>query len=239
MEATVGTRLYTPRAEVIVLGKKIASGGEGTIYATNTEYVAKIYKPKNLTRHRYEKLKLMLSHPIKQEGICWPVAMLYNENKEFVGFLMPAAKGKTLQTGIFLTEPFKKNYPDWKKRDLVELSLTILKKIVYLHSHNIIMGDLNPANILFVSPKEVYFVDVDSWQMEDFPCHVGTINYTAPEIQGKRYETFLRTLGNENFAVATLLFMLMLPGKPPYAHRGGEDQATNIINMNFSYITID
>ena len=45
----------------------------------------------------------------------------------------------------------------------------------------------------------------------------------------------MRTVGNENFAVATLLFMIMLPGKPPYAQQGGDDQATNIINMDFSY----
>ena len=36
-------------------------------------------------------------------------------------------------------------------------------------------------------------------------------------------------------SVATLLFMLMLPGKTPYAQKGGEDPITNIKNMDFSY----
>ncbi|WP_220092232.1 hypothetical protein [Helicobacter sp. 16-1353] len=85
------------------------------------------------------------------------------------------------------------------------------------------------------SPKKVYFVDTDSYQIGDFPCPVGTINYTAPEIQRKNFASFLRTIGNENFAVATLLFMIMLPGKPPYSHRGGENQIENIIQMNFPY----
>ena len=97
------------------------------------------------------------------------------------------------------------------------------------------MGDINPANILVVSPKEVYFVDTDSYQVENFPCPVGTNNYTAPEIQRKHFSGFLRTMGNENFAVATLLFMIMLPGKPPYSQQGGEDPINNIINMDFSY----
>ena len=235
LNASAGSRLFTLRGEMIELGEEIASGGEGIIYKTNTEYVAKIYKPDHLTIRRREKLKLMLSRPIKYEGICYPVADLYNEHKEFVGFLMPAAKGKELQRSIFLPVLFKKIFPNWKKRDTVELCVTILKKIVYLHSHNIIIGDINPANILVVSPKEVFFVDVDSWQIEDFPCPVGTINYTAPEIQNKNFDSFLRTIGNENFAVATLLFMIMLPGKSPYAQQGGEDPVTNIINMDFSY----
>jgi hypothetical protein len=64
---------------------------------------------------------------------------------------------------------------------------------------------------------------------------VGTINYTAPEIQRKNFGSFLRTIGNENFAVATLLFMIMLPGKPPYSHLGGESPIDNLSNMDFSY----
>lgn len=228
--------VYTDKWLTIQLEDELGAGGEAIIYATNTPYVAKIYKRDNNTRRKYEKINLMLSKPIDCPGICYPVASLYNSNKEFVGFLMPVAKGKELQRGIFLVKQlFLKNFPSWKKRDTVELCITILEKIKYLHDRNIIMGDINPANILVVSPNEVYFVDTDSYQIEDFPCPVGWTNYTAPEIQRKHFGDFLRTFGNENFAVATLLFMIMLPGKPPYSQQGGEDPIENIINMNFSY----
>lgn len=219
----------------IKLIKAIASGGEGTIFTTNTEYVAKIYKNEKLNKRKYEKIKLMLSKEIKCEGICYPVACLYNNDREFIGYLMPKAKGKELQKSLFIKPLFVKNFPGWKKRDTVELSVVILEKIKYLHDRNIIMGDINPANILVVSPKEVYFVDTDSYQIEGFPCPVGTINYTAPEIQRKNFDSFLRTIGNENFAVATLLFMIMLPGKPPYSQQGGESPIDNIVKMDFSY----
>lgn len=226
--------VYTSRGP-IKLESKVAAGGEGIIYTTNTPYVAKIYKKENNTKRKYEKIKLMLSKKIECEGVCYPVAALYNSNKEFVGYMMPKAKGKELQKSIFIKPLFLKNFPKWKKRDTVELCITILEKIKYLHDRNIIMGDINPANILVVSPKEVYFVDTDSYQVENFPCPVGTNNYTAPEIQRKHFSDFLRTMGNENFAVATLLFMIMLPGKPPYSQQGGEDPINNIIRMDFSY----
>lgn len=231
----VGSRLITSKGLSVELGDSIAAGGEGVIYKTNTEYVAKIYKPEHLTQRRFKKIRLMLSRPIKFNGICWPVADLYNAQRRFVGFLMPAAKGKEIQRSIFLPVIFKQRFPNWNKCDTVELCLTILEKIIFLHRYNIIIGDINPGNILVVSPKEVYFVDTDSYQIEGFPCPVGTTNFTAPEIQSKNFGTFLRTIGNENFAIATLLFMIMLPGKPPYAQQGGEDPATNIINMDFSY----
>ncbi|MCH3960188.1 MAG: zinc-ribbon domain containing protein [Selenomonas sp.] len=227
--------VYTSAGIPILLEKEVAAGGEGIIYTTNSASVAKIYKQKNNTLRKYEKIKCMLSKNIAYEGICYPIEALYNEQKEFVGYLMPEAKGRELQKSIFIKPLFLKHFPGWKKRDTVELCITIMEKIKYLHDRNIILGDINPANILVVSPREVYFVDTDSYQIEGFPCPVGTATYTAPEIQRKNFTTFLRTMGNENFAVATLLFMIMLPGKPPYSQQGGDDLVNNIIRMDFSY----
>ncbi|OYQ78710.1 hypothetical protein B9T19_07635 [Ignatzschineria sp. F8392] len=218
----------------IKLLEKVAEGGEGIIYRTDTRHVAKIYKPENNTLRKKEKILLMLQKPIIHDGICYPITALKNSSNEFVGYLMPYASGIILQK-IFIKKNLQKYFPNWKKRDTVELCITILEKISYLHKYNIILGDINPNNILIKSSKEVYFVDVDSYQIEDFPCPVGTINFTAPEIQRKHFSNFLRSIGNENFAVATLLFMIMLPGKPPYSQQGGNDQITNIINMDFSY----
>lgn len=227
--------VYTNDWKRIRLTEKVASGGEGTIYRTNTNYVAKIYKRENITNLKHEKIRKMVLGQLQCSGICFPVAVVYNLQKQFVGYLMPLAQGKELQRSLFIKPIFLKTFPGWKKRDTVELCITILEKIRYLHSRNILMGDINPANILVVSPGEVYFVDTDSYQIETLPCPVGTINYTAPEIQGRRYTDFLRTRGNEHFAVATLLFMIMLPGKAPYAQQGGGDPIENIRSMNFAY----
>lgn len=213
----------------------IASGGEGSVYQTDTPYVCKIYKKEKIEKSKIEKIKLMISKKINFKGICWPVEIVYNQYNEFVGYLMPRASGKELQKCLFVKPLLIKNFPNWKKRDTVELCLTILEKIQFLHQRNIILGDINPMNILVVNSKEVYFVDTDSYQIEGFPCPVGTVNYTAPEIQRKKFDTFLRSFGNEYFAVATLLFMIMLPGKPPYSQQGGESPIDNIIKMDFSY----
>lgn len=223
-------------AVAIKLGAKISEGGEGIIYETNTPYVAKIYKKEKNTTLRYEKIKLMTSKKLDCRGVCYPIDMLFNQHNEFVGYLMPRAKGRTLQRSFFIRKLLEKNFPTWNKLDSVRLCITILEKIKYLHDRNVILGDINPENILLVSPTEVYFVDTDSYQLEGFPCPVGTVNYTAPEIQKKgNYKDYLRTFGNEYFAIATLLFMIMLPGKTPYAQQGGESQQQNILNMDFSY----
>lgn len=219
----------------IRLIKELAKGGEGSVFETNTHYVAKIYIKEKITQRRYEKIKLMLEKRLECEGVCYPVAMIYNQQNEFVGYLMPRAKGVEIGKSIFKKPLFEKKLPNWNRKNLAELCVSILEKIDYLHERNIILGDINPANILVVSPQEVYFVDTDSYQIENFPCPVGTDNFTASEILGKSYAEFLRTMGNERFALATLLFMIMMPGKPPYSQQDGASASENIRNASFPY----
>lgn len=230
-----GDFVFMSNGAKVALLNEIGKGGEGAVYKTNTQYIAKIYFANKITRRIAEKIKLMISRKVIFEGICFPVEILLNAHNEFVGYLMPKASGHQLQKTMFLKSLLQKYFPNFKKRDMIELCITILKKIEFLHSINVILGDINPNNILVVSPKEVYFVDTDSYQVEGFPCPVGMANFTAPEIQGKNYNTFLRTIGNENFAIATLLFMIMLPGKPPYSQQGGANPAINIKNGDFPY----
>lgn len=219
----------------IKLIKEIARGGEGTAYLTNNNLVCKIYKKEKLTKNKLDKLNLMLHKPINKKGICWPKDLVYNAQNEFVGFLMDKADGAELQKTVFMPMLLRKKFPNWKRYNLVKLSDTILSLISYLHDKNVIIGDINPLNILVKSETEVYFIDTDSFQIENYPCTVGTINYTAPEIQNKDYKKFLRTFEHENFAVATLLFMILLPGKPPYSQQGGGNPSTNIKKQDFSY----
>jgi serine/threonine protein kinase len=182
-----------------------------------------------------EKLRRMVETGFSYDGICWPIDMVENHEGVRIGYLMNKARGVELQKSLFIKPLMEKHFGSWTKVDTVRLALTILNKISKLHCNNIVIGDINPLNILVNSPEEVYFVDTDSYQIEDLPCFVGTVFFTAPELQRKNFRTFLRTLGNERFAVATILFMIMLPGKPPYAQQGGEDPVTNIVNMDFSY----
>ena len=236
LEDTVYAR-SEQKSRPVVLTREIAVGGEGHIYETNVAgFVAKIFKIGKLDKFKEQKIKLMSSKQLSYEGICFPIAPLYNKEHKFVGYLMRKAQGTEIQRSIFLPPIFKQTFPTWQKRDMVRLCLTILEKIKFLHDHEVVLGDLNPANILVVSPHEIYFVDTDSYQVGGFPCPVGMMNFIAPEIQQKNFRHFLRTKGHDHFAIATLLFMLMLPGQKPYAKKGGTGNLLqNIKEMDFPY----
>ena len=230
-----GDPIHGSSGSIRKLGKKLASGGEGTVYELDDSSVAKLYHPKKLTVGRRDKLELMVRTPIDFPGICWPRELLYNHLGQLVGYRMDRASGVELKRCLFTRPALERHFPDWTKVDTVHLCVTILEKICALHRQGVILGDINPLNILVESPEKVWLVDCDSYQIGRYPCPVGTVTFTAPEIQQKPYTSFLRSMGNENFAVATLLFMIMLPGKSPYAQQGGESAVDVIRSMNFPY----
>lgn len=173
--------VYSNRFGTITLGKSIGNGGEGSVFETNTRFVVKIYDPSKNTAHKYEKIRLFMRHPLKCQGICAPVDIVYNESGEPVGYIMEKAEGIPL-THLFLPGGISRSFPGWKKRHIVELSVTMLKMFNFLHNRNVIVGDVSPTNILVKSSTEVYFVDVDSYQVEDLPCTVGRPEFTPPEL---------------------------------------------------------
>ena len=219
----------------VTLGSHLAAGGEGDIYEVTPYQVAKIYMPGAVTTHKRDKLAMLQANGVALPGVCFPQAMLYNNSDEFVGYLMPKAKGHVLRHILNNRAYLQQHFPNWKKKDMVRLCLTVLQLFNRLHELNIIVGDINLDNILVESPHRVFFVDTDSYQIANYPCPVGTAHFTAPEIQGQHYPEFLRTMGHERFAVATLLFMMMMMGKAPYAMQGGGDLVENIRRGEFSY----
>lgn len=215
--------------------KKIGMGGEGEIYETADEKIIKIYTDNSRKELLEKKIIRMIDKNIDCPGICWPKDVVYDNNNNFVGFTMKKASGKPLSVTILKPIILKKNYEKWTRINLVNIVLNILKKIQFLHQNNILIGDLNDTNILIDEEENIFFVDVDSYQIEEFRCEFGKANFTAAEIQGKDFKNFHRTIEHEKFAIATLLFMILLPGQKPYSHIGGGDEIQNIIENNFPY----
>jgi len=233
-----GDALFLKDGSRVTLRRVLATGGEGTIYELDDESsLCKVYRQDKLTLDRQEKIEIMLTRTVSDPMICWPRAAVYDSDKVFRGFIMPRALGKPVPLGhsLFLPAAFLKARPSWTRLNSARLAMTILQKIKRLHDMNVLIGDINPQNILMEDEKTIYLVDCDSYQIEGYPCSVGTVNFTAPEIQGSDFRHFLRTKEHELFSVATLLFMIFMPGKSPYSHQGGEDGVTNIRKMHFPY----
>lgn len=232
-----GTRVYDDHGNVVVLLQEFMSNATSITYRTDqTGIIAKIYIPDVLrTTYFEDKTRLMLQKPIKRQGIGWPVSMLYDDNGSFVGSLLPQAEGIPLMQSVLGEEQLKQHFPDWNKKDLCDLTICILEHIIFLQERHVFFGCINPQSIFVKDKNHVYFVDMDCYQIEGYPCISQNITFQPPELQMSGICKRLYTQQTENYEIAELIFMLMMPGKIPYAKEKGADMAQSIANMKFPF----
>ena len=228
------------------LGKSLGEGGEGTIYVTaEPDVVAKVYFDHQRTRERMEKLQAMLRSDPHIPGLCWPTAMLYAGDGAWVGYLMPKAQGKELARTVF--HPGRNNIvltkQGWTRRSLAEIAANVAAVFARIHAQGILMGDVNPRNFLVTQDCAVSLVDCDSYQFGGYRCPVGTPLYTPPEVhrqmrtEDREDYGYERTVENERYSLAVLLFEILMLGKPPYESRNtnNADVVQAIIAGDFPY----
>lgn len=221
--------------EEIQLKELLKEGGEGGVYRTSDPaLVAKIYFSNSdrdshtRTKERQEKIEQMCKKPILDPHVIWPLAPLYDSRKRFVGYVMKCCEGVDLKRVYF---PAKRNpppfdYSSFTRVELVKLALSICTTLSCLHDRNVVVGDIKFDNFLLCGDNktEAYFVDCDSYQVDRFPCHVGSDGFLSPEAilrnhgaGGDRLDYTYRTMDDDNFALFCLLFGLFAKGTRPYA----------------------
>ena len=221
-----GNILFTPCGQRVELGVELAAGGEGSVFCAKSAgtpgpLIAKLYHPNQRTRWREQKLSLMCARPVRSPCVAWPSALLYDELRRFAGVLMPRAAGVPLAGFALHPGLLRRQFPEWTRYELVKLACNLALSVHELHGYGVILGDLHPGNVMVDADGSVCWVDADSFQVEDYPCAVGTPRFRAPELHG-RYGDCLRTRSHDAYALSVLLFMVQAMGLSPFAYQGAE-----------------
>jgi serine/threonine protein kinase/ketosteroid isomerase-like protein len=236
----MATIAYMEDGRSVSLTSEIGSGGEGVIYASPTDPLecAKIYT-KPITSETPKKLSLMVFNPPPDptyklhlhRSICWPTALLYKSlpKNELAGFFMPRQDLKIFQKALLFIDPQDRTARfgggfTWKH--LVTAATNIASAVAAIHERSYCIGDLNESNILIAPNALISLIDCDSFQVRDsaggktYRSQVGKPEYLAPELNGKHLPDVDRTINTDSFALAVLLFQLVMEGTHPYQAKG-------------------
>lgn len=212
---------------LLTLGDSLATGGEGTIYPVGkgTRYAAKIYHAPS--PERAEKLLAMLAAvPACDEtadgavALAWPLGRLLDGEGRCIGFLMRSAKDKQRIFEVY--NPSVR--PAWVDQLFLLKAARELARIVEaVHSAGHLIGDLNESNVLVGQDARVTLVDTDSFQIVTakhvYSSGVGRPEFTPPEMQGVPFSEVERMIEHDHFALAVLIFLLLMEGTHPFAAR--------------------
>ena len=233
--------LRTATGEKFILERAINRGGEAQIWTVcqDAHLVAKLYhKP---TAEHQAKLSAMVAAPLMRQGshpaVAWPLQLLYQQNA-FVGYLMPrAANSRPLFHYYNPARRRQLGLTHLWPRFLHRTATNLARAVSAVHKGGHVIGDLNESNVLVTPAALVTLVDTDSFQIQPsgsaiqripgwlatvqsppiYRCGVGKDEFTPPELQGVDFKTVDRTLAHDNFALAVLIFYLLMDGFHPFA----------------------
>ncbi|HLJ35021.1 MAG TPA: hypothetical protein VKU38_15305, partial [Ktedonobacteraceae bacterium] len=200
--------------------------------------VAKIFHKPNPAK--VAKLRAMLARPPDDPtrehhiSIAWPTKLILNEQRKCIGFVMPYIERSKSFPLLKIYNP-----RDRQRMNLSytwEYLLSMAHNLAYLleelHLKGYVVGDLNESNILVTPEAAVTLIDCDSiqvpkelqwwerlifWRRPCFRCTVGKPEYTAPELQGYSFSEVNRKPDHDNYALAVIIFLLLMEGRHPYA----------------------
>lgn len=231
MKELIG-RTTKAQGRVVIDDTALGRGGEGSVYSVLSHsfgtslppaesLVAKIYhEPSEGDRGR--KVAAMISSPPDSNSVAWPLALIFNENKKFAGYLMVKLSSKNFRQWSELSNA--KDRRATSSQFDVRYALTACRNLAAaidsVHAAGHRLGDVNESNIFVGSDATVLIVDTDSAQIQgqegmSFPCPVGKPEYTAAELSHGSLREQTRTVESDVFAYAVAVFQMLTGGSHP------------------------
>lgn len=242
----------------VIEDQVLGIGGQARVFAVqgHPEWAAKLYHKPDF-KHA-TKLAVMVANPPEDPmaarghaSIAWPMDLLVDPAGSVLGFLMPRVNGTRPIIDYFNPKTRLRACPAFNYFYLLRTARNLAAALHAIHSRGYVVGDLNDSNVLVTQTALVTLVDTDSFQVEDFQsgecyrCPVGRLEYSAPEVlarvgQGLSYASLNRTPEQDLFALATLIFQLLMEGTHPFAgvYKGAAEVPTcseRILAGHFSY----
>ncbi|MDO8507899.1 MAG: hypothetical protein Q7S53_05050 [bacterium] len=198
------------QGKVINLNPKdvLGTGGEAVVIKKGKAAYKIFHKP---SREKTQKLQALLKKgPLLPDRVLAPRELVKAEgNGRVVGYMMPLADPGAEPLAKLSNRNFRKT-SGINIKDVTDVFLNAYSTVEKLHRAGFVVGDLNDLNEIFLK-DQVYFIDVDSFQFDRFPCQVATEPFLSPALYNKDLTSGLVfTPETDWYSFAVLLFRSLL-----------------------------
>ncbi|MET1414397.1 hypothetical protein ABVF61_19155 [Roseibium sp. HPY-6] len=241
------TRNPLKQSRKIDIGSQVGTkGGEGAAFQIigDPQTLVKIYHS-GKAADRHEKVAAMVASGLhsKLSFAAMPQQLVVDDNGQFAGFTMQRVQQAFPIHQLYNRDNRVQYFPDADYRFMVRAAHNLAQAFMHLHYENLMVGDVNESGIFYSTGGWVKLIDCDSFQAElgnkSYPCLVKVPQYTPAELHGVQLSKIKRTPNHDNFALAVMIFRLLMLGQHPFTaqYKGTGDAPTVGSRIkNFEYV---
>lgn len=204
----------------MLLPNRLGRGGLSSVFEhpADKQLAVKIIDEKYLQKHpeHMDKICYQIEHPIspsfKGYRFLWPTEIVFDEDGNPIGFVMPRAKKNTRDLSHLFTSSVATQFK-------IRVCLNLSRSIRDLHRAGCVRGDIFFSNDLFDDKGNTFSVDIDSIQIGGFPCGVGRDEVCPPELLGQNFEDVIAKKTHDRWILAVVVFRLLMNGLYPHDPR--------------------
>lgn len=233
------------------LSEPTNDGGEGEIYVIDFEGIekcVKIYYPDKRTPYAERKVIALINKfgsmnfGDTSDYIAFPEIPVYEEGtNEFCGFLMKYFGSHHRLIDLF----YSKNngayaIEEFTDEDAINIIDALYFKLKVLHRLGLIVGDLNPENILIdKTTREPVLVDIDSFQVGTYYSNSRRKEYVDPKVRIDGYgkaKYFIFSTESDIFSLAIVAYEFLIGSKPYFFNTLKPSDSIYKKNINLSFL---
>lgn len=223
--------VYDGQRRKIPLGDTIARNEDSVIYRVpdNTMFIVKLYRDPN--EERKQKITWMVKNPpydpnqtCGHTSIAWPRWMLYNDQGEWIGYVLDYIQHNRTMREVFDPELRARNHFD--ERYIYRSARYLASSLHAIHTAetSYVVGNLNPDDILVTPTSRITIIAMDSIQVMEtrndktirHPARTGKTGYMPPEWFHQRSTNAPLQPEHDLFALAVIIFQLLMHGHHPF-----------------------
>ena len=193
---------------------KNMAGGEGVIYTSPSMpgRLLKFYRNNLPKGNRLKKIRAICGLPLPH--VAFPQELLYDESGNLIGIAMNPCPGRSLADVKAM---------GWQGYDPDAVIRNLALVLLELHALHIMVGDLAEQNVLVDQNNQVYLVDTDSFQLQNYPSGGVRSEYCHRDVKLNELNSALRQPQHEDFAWSVLLFHIVCWENPVMQKRAVDD----------------
>lgn len=227
------------------LGVRLGEGGEGAVHTIvgRPGLVAKVFHTPP-SAEKIAHLQHLIAHASDRltRHAAWPIALEQTDDGR-LALVIPEISGARPIHDFYGVGSRVQKFPGATWADAVRIARQIAHIIAAVHRAGFILADINEENFLLDGAADPKLIDCDSIMS----THDGRTTYGGPyrdewlppELIGERLGEIQRTANHDNYALANMIFRLLMMGRQPFAgvpigaRDPDDDEAVR--NHHFSY----